>query len=243
MMRDEKRSMLDDLLDKRYITTSDSEILNVLMENEDLRILQSKDTFNWYENTGKTEHILSMKTSKNLTYFDERLDLFLVDREKLKETGNSYAVSAGLVMLPFSKKNSIPDLNGLNLSVVEDNGEIDLKGYSLIKSERYLEYPNSSEERGNLNKTVLARLFNKKENKGRTIVYRRTIYGNKIAGSRIYSLENGALKILDKAKNQRLMDFMGAIDYWHDNKLKEGGAKLEKFGTGLNVPSYMSLYY
>ena len=146
-------------------------------------------------------------------------------------------------MQPFSKKNLIPDLNKLNLSIFEDNSEIGLKDYSLIKSERYLEYPNLNEGRVNLTKTVLVRLFNKKENKGRTLVYRRTIYGNKIVGSRIYSLENGVLKFLDKDKNQRLMDFMGAIDYWHDNKLKEGGAKLEKFGTGLNVPSYMSLYY
>ena len=243
MIHGDKKMILDDLLNQKYITPSDNEILNVLMENEDLRILQSKDTFNWYENKGQTEHILSMKTSKNLTYFDERLDLFQIDREKLKETGNSYAVSAGLVMQPFSKKNLIPDLNKLNLSIFEDNSEIGLKDYSLIKSERYLEYPNLNEGRVNLTKTVLVRLFNKKENKGRTLVYRRTIYGNKIVGSRIYSLENGVLKFLDKDKNQRLMDFMGAIDYWHDNKLKEGGAKLEKFGTGLNVPSYMSLYY
>jgi hypothetical protein len=242
MIHGDKKMILDDLLNQKYITLSDNEILNVLMENEDLRILQSKDTFNWYENTGKTEHILSMKTSKNLTYFDEHLDLFLVDREKLKETNNSYAVSTDLIMQPFSKRNSIPDLDELNLSLLEDNSEVNLKDYSLIKSERYLEYPNPNEERVNLNKTVLARLFNKKENKGRTIVYRRTIYRNKIVGSRIYSLENGALKILDKAKNQRLMDFMGAIDYWHDNKLKEGSTKLEKFGTGFNVPSYFSLY-
>ena len=242
MIHGDKKMILDDLLNQKYITPSDNEILNVLMENEDLRILQSKDTFNWYENKGQTEHILSMKTSKNLTYFDERLDLFQIDREKLKETGNSYAVSAGLVMQPFSKKNLIPDLNKLNLSIFEDNSEIGLKDYSLIKSERYLEYPNLNEGRVNLTKTVLVRLFNKKENKGRTLVYRRTIYGNKIVGSRIYSLENGVLKFLDKDKNQRLMDFMGAIDYWHDNKLKEGSTKLEKFGTGFNVPSYFSLY-
>ena len=75
-----------------------------------------------------------------------------------------------------------------------------------------------------------------------TLVYRQTLHKNSVIGSRIYFLDKGELKNLDKVKNDRLIAFMKAVDYWHDNGLKEGNAKLEKFGTGSNAPSYMSLY-
>ncbi|MCL4376278.1 hypothetical protein M1558_02195 [Candidatus Parvarchaeota archaeon] len=243
MIAKDERSNLNELLKQNYITVSDEELLTLISENEDLTVLQSMDTFNWYKNKGESKHIISKKGSKNLTYLDNTLDLFLVDMEKLKETSNSYVVSSELYSENFSKKDSIPDLAFLNVSVYDGLSKRNLDNYSLIKSERYFEYPNVKEGKENINKTVKARFYSEKEGKGITIVYRQTINKNSIIGSRIYLFDKGELKNLDKIKNERLIAFMRAVDYWHDNELKEGDAKLEKFGTGLNVPSYMSLYY
>ena len=44
----------------------------------------------------------------------------------------------------------------------------------------------------------------------------------------------------------KVMDFSGfmfALDNWHDNRLKEKDTRIVKFGTGSNLPSYLSLYY
>ena len=238
-----ERGILDDLLKQNYITVSDEELLNLISENEDLTVLQSIDTFNWYKNKGESKHIIAKKGSKNLMYLDKNLDLFLVNMEKLKETNNSYIVSSELYTENFSEKNSIPNLASLNVSVYDGLLNKSLDNYSIIKSERYFEYPNVKEEKENLNKTVKVRFYSEKEGNGITLVYRQTINKSKVIGSRIYLFDKGELKNLDKAKNERLIAFMIAVDYWHDNELSEGNAKLEKFGTGLNVPSYMSLYY
>ncbi len=243
MMPKNERGILDDLLKQNYITVSDEELLNLISENEDLTVLQSIDTFNWYKNKGESKHIIAKKGSKNLMYLDKNLDLFLVNMEKLKETNNSYIVSSELYTENFSEKNSIPNLASLNVSVYDGLLNKSLDNYSIIKSERYFEYPNVKEEKENLNKTVKVRFYSEKEGNGITLVYRQTINKSKVIGSRIYLFDKGELKNLDKAKNERLIAFMIAVDYWHDNELSEGNAKLEKFGTGLNVPSYMSLYY
>ncbi|MCL5976238.1 MAG: hypothetical protein M1580_01415 [Candidatus Parvarchaeota archaeon] len=243
MMPKNERGILDDLLKQNYITVSDEQILDLISKNEDLTVLQSMDTFNWYKNNGESKHIIAKKGSKNLTYLDKNLDLFLVNMEKLKETSNSYVVSSELFNEHFSEKDSIPNLSLLNLSIYDGLLTKSLDNYSLIKSERYFEYPNLKEGRENLNKTLKARFYSEKESNGITLVYRQTINKNKVLGSRIYLLDKGELKNLDKTKNERLISFMVAVDYWHDNELSEGNAKLEKFGTGLNVPSYMSMYY
>lgn len=243
MMPKNERGILDDLLKQNYITVSDEELLNLISENEDLTVLQSIDTFNWYKNKGESKHIIAKKGSKNLMYLDKNLDLFLVNMEKLKETNNSYIVSSELYTENFSEKNSIPNLASLNVSVYDGLLNKSLDNYSIIKSERYFEYPNVKEEKENLNKTVKVRFYSEKEGNGITLVYRQTINKSKVIGSRIYLFDKGELKNLDKAKNERLIAFIIAVDYWHDNELSEGNAKLEKFGTGLNVPSYMSLYY
>ncbi|MCL4362075.1 MAG: hypothetical protein OH338_01705 [Candidatus Parvarchaeota archaeon] len=243
MMPKNEKGILDDLLKQNYITVSDEEILNLISKNEDLTVLQSMDTFNWYKNKGESKHIIAKKGSKNLMYLDKNLDLFLVNMEKLKETNNSYVVSSELYTENFSEKNSIPNLASLNVSVYDGLSKKSLDNYSLIKSERYFEYPNVKEERENLNKTIKARFYSEEEGNGITLVYRQTINKNKVIGSRIYLLDKGGLKNLDKIENERLISFMMAVDYWHDNELSEGNAKLEKFGTGLNVPSYMSMYY
>ncbi|MCL4398595.1 hypothetical protein M1137_02275 [Candidatus Parvarchaeota archaeon] len=243
MMPKNERDILDDLLKQNYITASDEEILNLVSDNEDLTVLQSMDAFNWYNNKGESKHVIAKKGSKNLTYLDKGLDLFLVNMEKLKETNNSYLVSSELYMDNFSKKDSIPNLALLNVSVYDGPHNKSLDSYSLIKSERYFEYPNAKEGTENLNKTVKARFYSEKEGKGMTIVYRQTLHKNSIIGSRIYLFDGGELKNIDKIKNERLTAFMRAVDFWHDNELKEGNVKLEKLGTGLNVPSYMSLYY
>ena len=242
MISKNERGILDKLLKQNYITFSDEKLLNLISENEDLTVLQSMDSFNWYKNKGESKHIIAKKGSKNLTYLDNTLDLFLVDMEKLKETNNSYVVSSELYNENFSEKDSIPNLALLNVSVYDGMHNRNLDDYSLIKSERYFEYPNVKEGKENLNKTVKARFYSKKEGNGITIVYRQTINKNSIIGSRIYLFDNGELKNLDKIKNERLIAFMRAVDYWHDNGLKERDVKLEKFGTGLNVPSYMDMY-
>jgi hypothetical protein len=243
MVSKNEESNLDNLLKQSYITPSDKELLNLISENEDLTVIQSMDTFNWHKNKGESKHIIAKKESKNLKYLDNALDLFLVNMEKLKETNNSYVISADLSAENFSEKDSIPNIALLNVSVYDGLINKSLDSYSLIKSERYLEYPNLKEEKENMNKTVKARFYSEKEGKGITLVYRQTINKNKVMGSRIYVFERGELKNLDKAKNERLIAFMRAIDYWHDNELREENAKVEKFGTGLNAPSYMSLYY
>ena len=243
MVSKNERGVLDDLLKQNYITVSDEEILNLVSDNEDLTVLQSMDAFNWYNNKGESKHIISKKGNRNLMYLDEGLDLLLVNLEKLKETNNSYMVSSELYMDDFSEKDSIPDLSVLGVSLYDNSSNKSLSSYSLVKSERYFEYPNAKEEIGNLNKTIKARFYSEKEGEGMTLVYRQTLHKNSVIGSRIYLLDKGELKNLDKVKNDRLIAFMKAVDYWHDNELKEGNAKLEKFGTGLNVPSYMSLYY
>ncbi len=243
MIPKNERIILDDLLKQNYITVSDEELLSLILKNEDLTVLQSMDTFNWYKNKGESKHIISKKGSKNLTYLDNTLDLFLVNLEKLKETNNSYVVSSDLFTENFSEKDSIPNLGYLNISFYDGASNKNLDRYSLIKSERYLEYPNLKDNKANLNKTVKVRFYSEKEGKGITLVYRQTINNNSIVGSRIYLFDKGELKNLDKAKNERLISFMRAVDYWHHNRLKEGNPKLEKFGTGLNIPSYMSMYY
>ncbi|MCL4373133.1 hypothetical protein M1384_03670 [Candidatus Parvarchaeota archaeon] len=243
MIQKKERGILEDLLKQNYITVSDREILNLILKNEDLTVFQSMDTFNWYKNKGESKHIIAKKGSKDLTYLDSALDLFLVNMEKLKETNNSYIVSSELYIEGFSERDSIPILAFLNVSVYDRLSKKTFDDYSLIKSERYFEYPNAKEGKENVNKTVKARLYSKKEGNGMTIVYRQTINKNSIIGSRIYLFDKGELKNLDKTKNERLIAFMRALDYWHDYGLKEGNAKLEKFGTGLNVPSYMSMYY
>jgi hypothetical protein len=243
MISNDKTSILGELLKQDYITVSDEELLNLISENEDLTVIQSADTFNWYKNKGESKHIITKKGSKNLKYLDNTLDLFLVNLEKLKETSNSYMISNELYTENFSEKDSIPNLSLLNISVYDGLTNRNLDDYSLIKSERYFEYPNIKDGKENLNKTMRAKFYSKKKGNGITIVYRQTINNNSIIGSRIYVFDNGELKNLDKIKNERLITFMRAIDYWHDNELKEGNAKLDKFGTGLNVPSYMSLYY
>ncbi len=243
MISNDKTSILGELLKQDYITVSDEELLNLISENEDLTVIQSADTFNWYKNKGESKHIITKKGSKNLKYLDNTLDLFLVNLEKLKETSNSYMISNELYTENFSEKDSIPNLSLLNISVYDGLTNRNLDDYSLIKSERYFEYPNIKDGKENLNKTMRAKFYSKKKGNGITIVYRQTINKNSIIGSRIYVFDNGELKNLDKIKNERLITFMRAIDYWHDNELKERNAKLDKFGTGLNVPSYMSLYY
>jgi hypothetical protein len=243
MISNDKTSILGELLKQDYITVSDEELLNLISENEDLTVIQSADTFNWYKNKGESKHIITKKGSKNLKYLDNTLDLFLVNLEKLKETSNSYMISNELYTENFSEKDSIPNLSLLNISVYDGLTNRNLDDYSLIKSERYFEYPNIKDGKENLNKTMRAKFYSKKKGNGITIVYRQTINNNSIIGSRIYVFDNGELKNLDKIKNERLITFMRAIDYWHDNELKERNAKLDKFGTGLNVPSYMSLYY
>ncbi len=243
MIPKNERGILDNLLKQDYITVSDEEILNLISENEDLTVLQSMDTFNWYKNKGESKHIIAKKGRNNLMYLDKKLDLFLVNMEKLKETNNSYVVSSELYTENFSEKDSIPNLALLNVSVYDSRSYKSLDSYSLIKSERYCEYPNLKEGRENLNKTIKVRFYSEKESNGVTLVYRQTMNKNSIVGSRIYLFDKGELKILDKAKNERLIEFMRAVDYWHDNELIEGNAKFEKFGTGLNIPSYMSMYY
>ncbi|MEM0143988.1 MAG: hypothetical protein QXL94_08650 [Candidatus Parvarchaeum sp.] len=242
ILKDEKIS-LGDLLRQNYITASDEELLALIHDNEDLTVLQSSDTFNWYQNKGESRHVVSKKGSNGLMYFEKNLDLFLVNMEKLKETNNSYLISSDLYMDDFSEKDSIPNLSELDVSVYIGSSNRSLSNYSLIKSERYIEYPNVKEGKENLNKTIKARFYSEKEGKGITLVYRQTLSKNSVIGSRVYLLDKGELRNLDKDKNERLISFMIALDYWHDNELKEGNAKLEKFGTGLNVPSYMSLYY
>ena len=243
MTAEKERNILDNLLNQNYITVSDKELLNLISENEDLTVIQSIDTFNWYKNKGESKHIITKKESKNLKYLDNTLDLFLVNIEKLKETNNSYVISSELYNENFSEKDSIPNLSFLNVSVYDGLTKRNLNDYMLIKSERYFEYPNLKEKKENLNKTVRARFYSEKEGEGITIVYRQTINKGSIIGSRIYLFDNGELKNLDKIKNERLIALMRAIDYWHDYQLKEKDTKLEKFGTGLNVPSYMSMYY
>ncbi|MGC8533120.1 MAG: hypothetical protein ACP5MV_00600 [Candidatus Parvarchaeum sp.] len=243
MIPKNERGILDDLLKQDYITISDKEILNLISENEDLTVIQSSDTFNWYKNKGDSKHIIAKKGSRNLMYLDKNLDLFLVNMEKLKETNNSYVVSSKLYTENFSEKDSIPNLALLNLSVYDGSSSKSLSNYSIIKSERYFEYPDVKAGKENLNKTVKARFYSEKEVNGITLVYRQTINKNKVIGSRIYLFENGELKNLDKTKNEKLISFMIAVDYWHDNELSEENVKLDKLGTGLNIPSYMSLYY
>jgi hypothetical protein len=242
MIQKNGKAILDDLLEQNYITVSDKEILTLISENEDLKVRQSMDTFNWYKNKGESKHIITKNENSTITYFDYGLDLFLIDIEKLKETNNSYVVSSNLQMENFSEKDSIPNLALLKFSVYDGLSK-SLGGYSLIKSERYFEYPNQKEGAENLNKTVRVRFYSEKEHSALTLVYRQTINKNSVIGSRLYLSDNGKLKNLDKAKNERLIAFIRAVDFWHDNELKEGNAKLEKFGTGLNAPSYMSMYY
>ncbi len=244
MVKKQEMPFLEDLVKEGHITDSDSEILRLFNENEDLKVLQSKDTYNWYENTGKTECILSMLIPKKITYLDKRLDLFLVDKERLKEAGKSYSIESNLNSDDFSKKDSIPNLKHLDMFLSKKGSSIDLKDYSLIKTERYIEYPDKIDGRENLTKSILARLYDSKRKNGLTLVYRQTINDGNVIGSRIYlSNKKSGLEMLDKEENLRLVSFMAAIDYWHDNKLKEGEKRVSKFGEGPNLPSYLSLYY
>lgn len=243
MVRKELPFSLENMIRNNYITESDSEILKLINENEDLKILQSKDVYNWQKNDGKTEHILSMAKPQKITYFDDKLDIFVVDNEKLKETKNSYGIESRLYNPNFNKKDSIPNLKELNLSINYNDSIIDLGGYSLITSERYIEYPNLKENRENENKTITAVFYDNTLKKDIKIVYRQT-FNNKVqVGSRLYISEKGDLKILDKEKNIDLSGFMFALDNWHDNRLKEKDTRIVKFGTGSNLPSYLSLYY
>ncbi len=236
-------SSIEKLLNSEYLTESDREILNLVYNNEDLKIIQSSDTYNWLQNKGKTESILSMAKPKNIMRLVENLDLFLVDREKLKQTSNSYSIENDLSVENFSKSESIPDISRLNMQINHKGETTKLDDYSLVKSQRYLEYPYK-EEKENLNKTLTARLYSKKFGRGITIVYRQTVKDNNVIGSRLYLLDKGkGLTMIEKDSNTNIIAFMLAIDYWHNNKLKEGKLVVNRFGSGPNLPSYLSLYY
>lgn len=224
------------------MTQSDADIISLIMENEDLAVLQSMDVFNWYENKGETEHIISKRGNKKLSYLEKTLDLFLVDKEKLKETPASFRLYANLSADGLSERDAVPDLGAIGLYIHEGGTKRSFGGYLLVKSERYMEYPDPKSGMENTNKTIRARLYNKKEGKGTTLVYRQTLNRNEVIGSRMYIAEKGGLKPLEKGENFRVIGFMNAIDYWHDNELTEKESRLEKFGSGLNIPSYMSMY-
>ena len=234
---------LEGLINGSYITESDSEIIKLVSENEDLKILQSKDSYNWITNSGKTEHILSMARTRSLTHLDVILGLFVVDKDKLEETGNSYAIESNLFSENFSKKDSVPNLSKLQLSFNYLGEDVYLSEYSIIKSERYIEYPSKKEDIKNLNKTTLAKLYSEDLKKALTVFYGQAFNNGELLGSWIDLLDKEGFKMLDMDKNVKLVGFMSALDYWHDNKLNEGKAKVKKFGTGPNVPSYLSLYY
>ncbi len=242
MLRKEETSSLDDFVKDFYITVSDKVLLGLISKNEDLTILQSMDSFNWYENRGKTQHLVGKKDLSGISRLEESLDLFLVDFEKLKGTENSYRISADLYAGELSKKDIEPNLCSIGLSFYKEGKKIDLRDYSLLKTDRYLEYPNLKRGSQNFNKSIRARFYDNVEKTGLTIVYRMTITNNKVIGSRLYEVENGTLKNLDRSKNDGLIRFMRAVDYWHDNELIEKESKLEKLGFGDNLPSYLSMY-
>jgi hypothetical protein len=243
MVSKDESPSLESLFKDWYITESDSDIIRLLTENSNLKILQSKDSYDWVQNKGRTEHILSMTRPDQLKYFDDKYDLYLINMDRLKQTGNSFLIKSDISCESFSERDSIPDLKKLNLQFNYNGTDMDLTDYSIIESERYLEYPNPIEGSENLNKTTLTRLYSKKLGKELTVVYRQTIKNNDVIGSRIYmvTVEN-KLKLLDMDKNQRLVGFMSAVDYWHDNELTEKKTTVKKFGEESNSPSYLSLY-
>jgi hypothetical protein len=243
MVSKNESSSLENLIKKGYITESDSYIIKLLAENGGLKILQSKDSYDWTQNNGKTEHILSMTKPDKLKYFDDNCDLYLVDIDKLKQTNNSFLINSALSCRSFSEKDSVPDLKKLDLQLNYEDADIELGDYAIIKSERYLEYPAPAEGGENLHKATVARLYNKNFEKGLTVVYRQTYENNHVVNSRIYMLtDENEFKLLDIAKNQRLVGFMMAVDHWHDNELTEEKTIVKKFGDESNSPSYLSLY-
>ena len=139
MLNKDNTPSLESLINGFYITESDSEIIKLINENEDLKVLQSRDSYNWVTNSGKTEYILSVARARSLTHLDKRLDLFTVDMDKLKETSNSYSIESDLFLDNFSKRDSVPNLSKLKLSFNYPDKDVNLSEYSVIKSERYLE--------------------------------------------------------------------------------------------------------
>jgi len=233
----EKDLSLEDLLVKNYITESDKELLEILQKNKEFVVLQSSDYFNWNDNSGKSESIVSLNKNANLMRLNEVLDIYQVDKSELRKVGNSYLVSSDLYIEDFSPKDSIPNLYFLGLKINHNNKVIDLSEYSLVSSERHIEYPNFLIGRENLGKSILVMLHDKKDD-FITIVYRKTV-NNSSFNSRLYLYKEGKLNNLDKFINGRIVDFMDVIDFWHMYNLNEKNVRVEMIKR---TDSYLSMY-
>lgn len=247
-----ENDMLEYFLNKEYITSSDVNLLSLINSKPNLALLQSKDRFDWSTMEGSAEHIVG---EYNLNYhhikrLEPTLDLYLIDEDRLKDAGESYKIETHLHDKGHERRrDSSPNLKYLELALRLSNKDtknfVRLSKYSISETERYLEYVSMSDFTSSIQlvKTIVCTLRYRNPQKKReiTLVYRTAISSNRIAGQRLYIKEGNSLKMLDSAANSDILAMMGAVDYWHDNFLKENNSSTHKLSSG-KEPDYMSIY-
>ena len=246
------RKDLLSLLNEGCITDSDRVLLPLLEKNQNLTLLQSKDIFDWDEIAGQAEYLLGNRwlDYSALKRFDSFLDLSLLNENTIYNAGEFYNVKSILKnSVNESSKDRAPNLKYLGL-VLKAGGNstmssVNLSKYKLSKTERYIEYPHASNPVSQLAcvKTVVCTLRRKDPGKNNEIklIYRMSISGNEVVGSRLYIGKSDGSRLLDKKINNRVVSMMKAIDYWHDKFLNESDSTVQVIGHE-RKPDYFSLY-
>ncbi len=236
---------------KKYVTKSDSLLLGI-PNREELKIIQSSDSFDWDNGSGLYENLIVAKGLKTdrIKRLDNLLDVHTVRRGSFDRLDRAYSIHGELTgdQERYVYKDDRPSVKQLSLKMsvsfchddVCRDGMVDLRKYRIGVSERVIEYLDT---KGSTNKSVSVQFYSRNPSKrGITIVYRMTMEAGRIANSRLYVSLGNRLKPLDTGRNFRLASFMSAVDYWHDNRLVESSAELTRIGTGTIEPEYMSLY-
>ena len=224
---------LEMLCSTNKITLSDKEIIRLHEEDNDLIIVQTEDYYDWDKCSGRYRHLVSERNfcKSIVSYLNEVLDIAMVDVDKLAKVSKTYAISGELQnkTRDGSTTFAAPNLKELGIcAMLAEGDEIKLAPYGLKSSGRAIEFYGFTDQGARDAGLATGPIFNQKSvvaNLGGvkeiSIVYRMTFSGRKLIGSRLYLFTEQGRQTLDRSKNEKLMDFMKALDYWHDNKLKE----------------------
>ena len=244
MLSEGESGTLENLLSTGDITLSDAEISRLINEVPGLTVVQSEDEFDWTLQRGKYKHILADRSFDKLktTSLDEFLDVNTVDLRQLAKLNTAYSINGGL---ETESGYGRPDLSTLGLKASVDGTKTDLSGYELKASRRVLEFYGYLDQGARNLDFGLVDVFNQKSivahlsgEKDMSLVYRITFNGRLELGSRLYLQVNKKSILLDQKSNETLVDFMRALERFHDRKLIETSCDLVNLSRFEKCESY-----
>ncbi len=232
MLSESGSRALEDLLSAGDVTLSDIEISRLTNEMPSLTVVQSEDEFDWTSQRGKYRHIIADRSfdKAETTFLDKFLDINTVNIKRLAQLSTTYSLNGKLKTEPGYGS---PDLSSLGLSISVAGNNEDMSRYRLKGSRRVLEFYGYLDQGVRNFDLGLTGVFNQKSivanfkgKKDLALVYRITFNGREELGSRLYLQADGKSTLLDQDSNGRLVDFMRALEQFHDCKLTETSCNL-----------------